>query len=394
MSTHIDSKPVRIGLMGLDFVSANLGCQALSFGFLKLIRQAIDEIGLKAEITSFSKINKNESQENCGIDFKKMEEFILTGNRTIEQRRNQVEVFKRFDIIFDFTAGDSFSDIYGLKRFISGSLEKENVIKSQTPLVLGNQTYGPFRSVVAKIWANHIVHCSKQVFTRDHMSAKYLMERFNVTPFESIDVAFALPYYDYKLQKNDKICVGFNPSGLLWNGGYTGNNQFGLLVDYKKYCEYLLSYLTQSGLYEVHLIGHVISDNLKSNDNDLHAIMALKEKYPMVIIAPSFTNPITVKSYISKMDVFVGARMHATIGAFSSGVPTIPFAYSRKFEGVFNDLKYGYVIDGCSLSTEEATSKTIKYIMDRNILKGKMAYGAQYIADNLQQYISELKRLL
>lgn len=394
MSKCVDAKRIKIGLMGLDFVSANLGCQALSFGFLKIICQALNEMGIEAEITSFSKVNKDTRIIIDGIDLKEINECILTGNRTREQRHNQVNIFRNFDFIFDFTAGDSFSDIYGLKRFISCSLEKENVIKSKTPLILGNQTYGPFKTLVAKVWAKHIVRCSKQVFTRDHISARYLMNNFKVSPFESIDVAFALPYYECELPQKDKIRVGFNASGLLWNGGYTGNNQFGLSVDYKKYCLDVLSVLTESEIYEVHLIGHVISDNLKSNDNDLHAIMELKKKYPMVIVAPSFTNPISAKSYISKMDIFIGARMHATIGAFSSGVPTIPVAYSRKFEGVFSDLQYGYIIDCCTQSTEEAISKTIQYINDRNILKEKMTYGSHYIEDKLKQYKLELKRLL
>lgn len=394
MNETIKKKSIKIGLMGLDFVSANLGCQALSYGFLKLLQQALLELDRSAEITAFSRINKNNLKKYFEIDPETIEECILTGNRTRKQRLDQIKMFKNYDLIFDFTAGDSFSDIYGIKRFISCSLEKENVIRSKTPLVLGNQTYGPFNSFFAKNWAKHIVKKSDQVFTRDHISAEYLTKNFNVNPFESVDVAFALPYFAWEMGKNERIKIGFNASGLLWNGGYTGNNQFGLKVDYRKYCEEILTYLTNSDKYEVHLIGHVLSNNLKSNDNDLHAINEIKERFPSVIVAPIFTNPIEVKSYISKMDVFIGARMHATIGAFSSGVPTIPFAYSRKFKGVFNDLKYDYVIDGCDLSTETAVDRTIKYINEKDLLKDMMSYGDTYLSDHLIRYVSELKKLL
>ena len=54
--------------------------------------------------------------------------------------------------------------------------------------------------------------------------------------------------------------------------------------------------------------------------------------------------------------------MHATIAAFSTGVITIPFAYSRKFKGLYDDIGYPHYIDGTKLSTEDAVEQTIKII--------------------------------
>lgn len=46
------------------------------------------------------------------------------------------------------------------------------------------------------------------------------------------------------------------------------------------------------------------------------------------------------------MDFFMGARMHSTIAAFSTGVPVVPMAYSRKFNGLFADtLSYSHLAD-------------------------------------------------
>jgi len=44
------------------------------------------------------------------------------------------------------------------------------------------------------------------------------------------------------------------------------------------------------------------------------------------------------KWVISRMAAFAGARTHATIAAFSSGVPTLSFAYSTKALGINRDL--------------------------------------------------------
>ena len=65
-----------------------------------------------------------------------------------------------------------------------------------------------------------------------------------------------------------------------------------------------------------------------------------------LVLAPLFFSPIDAKSYISGLDFFMGARMHATIAAFSAGIPVVPMAYSRKFNGLFIDtLSYSHLID-------------------------------------------------
>ena len=58
------------------------------------------------------------------------------------------------------------------------------------------------------------------------------------------------------------------------------------------------------------------------------------------------------------MDLFSGARMHSTIGAVSSGVPVIPVAYSRKFNGLYGSLQYQWLIDAKSDMTVEDAIKT------------------------------------
>ena len=92
-------------------------------------------------------------------------------------------------------------------------------------------------------------------------------------------------------------------------------------------------------------------------------VCKLKKKYgDKIEIAPPFNTPIEAKSYIANMDVFIGSRMHATIGSISSGVATIPFSYSRKFEGLFGNLEYPYVISARKFSLEEALEKSKSWI--------------------------------
>ncbi len=48
-----------------------------------------------------------------------------------------------------------------------------------------------------------------------------------------------------------------------------------------------------------------------------------------------------LKWVLSRLSWFAGARMHATIGAFSSGTPTLAFGYSDKAAGVFDRCGLG-----------------------------------------------------
>ena len=194
-------------------------------------------------------------------------------------------------------------------------------------------------------------------------------------------IAFLLPYEKVEVSNGERRKVGLNVSGLLWNGGYTRDNQFGLKVNYQEYCKRIIDKFIEKE-YEVHLILHAYSQNLSSADNDLCAMIELRKKYgDKVIYSPEFKTPMEAKSYIAAMDVFIGARMHATIGAFSAEVPVIPFSYSRKFEGLFHSLNYKFIVHGCEDTTEEAVEKTIMWVDDLSLLQDGMQKGKMLIFD-------------
>jgi len=53
----------------------------------------------------------------------------------------------------------------------------------------------------------------------------------------------------------------------------------------------------------------------------------------------------------------MGARMHACIAAFSSGVPVVPMAYSRKFAGLFGALGYNETVDCTTQSADDILTR-------------------------------------
>lgn len=353
-----------IGLFGLTFNSGNLGCQALSYSFCHILQS----------LAQNKKINAYVFIEEAG-EYKELEiangkiQFvpIQYSGKNIKSLFNLKKYICRCHLIFDFTGGDSFSDLYGTKRFIRVSMTKILTIICRRPLILGPQTYGPYRSRLAEKCVKFIIKKSAYACSRDGFSSKLINQISGKKLDVYTDMAFCLPYQKMELEGKKKK-AGINVSGLLWRGGYTGNNQFGLKTDYKKYITVLIKKLCFLG-YEIHLIPHVITKNYDNPENDASANDELKKMFPWVICPVNFDNPMAAKNYIAAMDVFIGARMHAAIGAFSSGVATIPFSYSPKFEGLYHSLGYPYLIHGLEYDTVTSLKKTEKYLENVNEIR-------------------------
>lgn len=343
----------RIGLLGLSFTDPNKGCEALTYTFLNMLSRICPDT--RIEIVCY--VGSNDlggiPEYFPQFDFKT---FFLN----IYSIRSWIDVYndiKKCDCVFDGSYGDGFTGIYGTRRNFVQALRKQLVISANKPLYLLPQTYGLYKFPF-KNWSIGLIKKASFAYARDTRTAQSVGSFVKVTS----DMAFGLPYKPdmYRLVSK-KLKIGINVSSLLWEK--TGD-RFNLSVDYQKFYHKILDYLTGSENYEVHLIPHVVDlKNYDSPENDCKITDLLKGEYgDKVILAPSFKNTIEAKSYISNMDVFMGSRMHATIGAISSGVATIPFSYCHKFESLYGNIGYPYLIEATKVSTEDAYKTFISFL--------------------------------
>ncbi|MCQ2523606.1 MAG: polysaccharide pyruvyl transferase family protein [Lachnospiraceae bacterium] len=388
---------LKIALFGLNFNSGNLGCAALSYSFFDLLLNEAQRLETKLEVTFYDSVKSSlNGLPTIGNDFVDAKIFKY-------DKHNITALYKSIktqDIVFDFTAGDSFSDYYGLSRFVKRTFNKTLVLFNKKTFILGPQTYGPFDSFVAKKWASFVIRHADRVFARD---GKSLERAAKVSKRKDIklvtDVAFLLPYkkedYEKLCERNGKINIGFNFSGLLYSGGYTKDNQFGLTVDYAKYCEDIVKYFEdKTDRYNLWIVPHVCSKKEGNPDNDLIPTKVLSEKYPYVKVAPLFSSPMDAKSFIANMDVFSGARMHATIAAFSSKVATIPFSYSVKFEGLYGELNYDCCIHGKEETTQEAVKRTIDYVENVRAIQDMQEKSLAIADEKINMFVSDVHKFL
>jgi polysaccharide pyruvyl transferase WcaK-like protein len=299
---------------------------------------------------------------------------------------------RRADLVIDIGEGDSWTDIYGTRRFALQVGSKAAALALGKPLVLAPQTIGPFDNPVKRRMSNWIMNRATAVFTRDSMSSDYVVaQHIGSETAEFIDVAFRLPF-DRQARSAGAPRVGINVSGLLYQGGYTGKNELGLTIDYRAFTHDLIAGLIARGA-EVHLVPHVVTKG-GGQDDDLSVVPAIVQRFPAVRVPAPFPNASAAKSFISGLDFLVGGRMHACIGAFSAGVPVVPIAYSRKFNGLFGTLGYSHYIDGKKAGTSDALSRTLAAFDDRARIAEDLKPGLALAATRLDRYEDRLAAMI
>ena len=220
------------------------------------------------------------------------------------------------------------------------------------PLTLLPQTFGPFNGLVTRKVAGFILRNAEQVYARDRESLdeiRPLMGRSRSQPVFSPDMAFLLepvpPVMQpggLKINGQQAPLVGLNVSGLLYGGGYTRNNMFGLKSDYKGLVQQIIDFFIVQMGARVVLVPHVFGDagDLESDTAAGAAICReLGDQYHgrLQMISEEYDQH-EMKYLIGQCDFFIGSRMHACIAALSQGVPAVGLAYSNKFLGVLRTV--------------------------------------------------------
>jgi polysaccharide pyruvyl transferase WcaK-like protein len=380
---------INIGLLWHSVRSGNLGVGALTVSNIALIREACGRLGLRPHLTVLG------PREASPVYVREPDvEALDIDGRFMGSPSGYWRTLRALDCVVDIGAGDSFAEIYGPKRFGYLWLTKFLAVTRGLPLLMSPQTIGPFEGEPWRKLAGYIMDRAQVVLARDPLSFQAASELARKTRLrEAIDVAFALPF-TRRSRAGGPIEIGINVSGLLFNGGYGGGNQYGLEVDYAALMRGYLTALSRRDDVAVKLITHVVSADLPVDDDGRVADLLARE-FPKAERVPDFASPSEAKSYISGLDLLVGGRMHACIAAYSSGVPVIPVAYSRKFSGLFEGvLGYRHGVPVKGLSTEEALAYLTRALDRRDALREEIEAGLRTVDAKLDVYRAELDLFL
>ena len=171
------------------------------------------------------------------------------------------------------------------------------------------------------------------------------------------DPAFVLKRIDMPLPEGWKEgnTIGINASPLILKTAADGN------VVMEAY-ESLIRRILDTTDCAVALIPHVVWEN----NDDRIPLKALYDAFSETgrVLLLDDHNCMELKGYIARCRMFIGARTHATIAAYSSCVPTLVLGYSVKSRGIARDL----------FGTEENYVLPVQQLQDSNGLADGFAW--------------------
>lgn len=385
---------MKIGLVCQTYFSLNYGVSALTHSAISILNGIFKKSYDLVLFCQDDNIDAVKKDIKIRYNLNSVEVYPIIQPKQIKTYYNYYNNIKFCDYILDTSLGDGFSDIYSKRKCFLQCILKEIPIILNKKLVLLPQTIGPYYNAFFSKWAKTILNKSEAVFVRDSLSYKYCKQLYsNDNIHITSDMALMLPYSKSQnfMNANGKLKIGLNISGLLYNGGYNKKNQFNLKFDYKKFITMLVQELNEDSNVELFLIPHVFSQGV---EDDYAACIEICNLFNMDNEPIWFDSPMSVKSFISEMDIFIGSRMHSTIGAISSNIPTIPVGYSRKFNGLFDQLQYKYYIDATQTTLLDTINLIKGYICNVSELKQATDITKTVIDKYNKELVIELSKVL
>jgi len=314
----------------------------------------------------------------------------------------------------DASGGDSFTDLYGMRRFWSMVLPKQIALENGVPLVFLPQTYGPFASRRARRVAKGLVRAARACWARDQRSYESLRELLG-DDFDpdrhrpGVDLAFALESAAPTHATIGRQCLGFleqestpiaglNVSGLIYDDPDAARERFGFKADYREAVLRIARCLLTETDARLFLVPHVIATN-GSGDCDAAACEDVRrhlasEFAGRVIAPPANLDEREIKWCIARCAWFCGTRMHSTIAALGSSVPTSAIAYSDKTLGVFETCGMGdEVVDPRSIGTVEVIDRVVASFNNRAILGARLAQHIPSVKREARAQVEEIVRV-
>ena len=372
------SKIYRIAIFGASPDTKNMGVSALLYSLLSGILEKLPHV----EFVIFdNQLGKRIGQLNVGDKDVSVTFYgARVGKRLYRQENLATMLFlSRFgrlgaflnqglrlidecDAVIDVSAGDSFSDIYGLKRFNSIVWPKIIAKNRGKRLIFAPQTYGPYRDEQIKKKAAEVSVTADMCWARDLHSFEILKNLLghHFSPekhYCGVDMAFKLPFQDASLKISSEILhlintksedtplIGVNISGLIYQDKVSAKNNYHFIADYNMAVLNIVEDILLKSSANILFISHVM-DQLGHYESDYAAAVDVRNKLPnhfqsRVFITPATLNQSEVKWVISHLDWFCGTRMHSTIASLSMTVPTSSISYSDKTKGVFETCGQG-----------------------------------------------------
>lgn len=227
----------------------------------------------------------------------------------------------------------------------------------------------------------------RETITQENLKRKGIIENVKLVS----DPAFVMRKKEIELPKKweEGNTLGINLSPMILSNSKDRNKTYYNFIDFIKY-------LLENTNFKIALIPHVFF--AKNNDYTLLEKICNDISDTRVFVVGNKDNTAEELKYIiSKCKIFIGARTHATIAAYSTNVPTLVIGYSVKAKGIAKDIfgdYNGYVLPVQEIENTNQLINAFNYIQknENNIKKHLEEFMPEYISKSWKagEYIKEL----
>jgi colanic acid/amylovoran biosynthesis protein len=267
------------------------------------------------------------------------------------------------------SCGGGYMQCRGAKQFIDGfvyhAVQLECARRLKKKYIIFAQTVGPFSASIAKRM-EPIFDNALAVLPRENISYEYTQKVFPKANIHlTADVAFLLTpqMYDIRIDKSRRA-VGITVRSWIFpecaDREQAQENYISSIIDF-------VDCLVKSN-FQVFFMPQCVGPSI---DNDLiitNIIFNRLVEKKHVVILDEDIKPEELKYVYSKMDFFVGTRMHSNIFALSEGVPCLAISYDYKTDGIMQLVGMKeYVININEITGSGLTGLFRKLVDDNNV---------------------------
>ena len=321
--------------------SGNRGCEAIVRSTQKILNNT-----LKVDNICLATLNKSEDEEvHIDKDINLIEysnyvrrksknhilaaiNYKLTGNTEHYIKLAQKNLYNNFskDTIALSIGGDNYCYSDSRWLYLSNSEAKKRGART---ILWGCSIEGEnLSNEMINDLSGYDLIIARESITYNMLKEKNINNNVKLYP----DPAFQLDYINSDINENliDKNTIGINLSPYIFKSKL---NEDKVIEMYSE----LIKHIINTTDMKIVLIPHVFWK--KSNDLEfLNKVYSKVKEYKRVSIITEKYNCNQLKKIISKCRMFIGARTHSTIAAYSTCVPTLVLGYSVKSRGIARDI--------------------------------------------------------
>lgn len=285
------------------------------------------------------------------------------------------------DIVIE-SGGDQLSGEYGFGTLGSFRNILYPILLGK-PVILYGDSLGYFNNHILDFIAKFVLNRTRLILLREELSRKYLnyigVDKPDI--YVTADPAFLLKashesrfleiLNEENIDQLQRPIIGINPNGLIGRFIKPENNMAGANIAdvMAKVIDTIVEQLDANIIMVPHVYTNAVDDRIA-----IKAIFEkVKYKSKVKIICGEY-EPWDIKRIIGECDLFIGARMHATIASTSMLVPTVSIAYSHKMHGIIGEMlrQDKYVLDINDISYENLISTIMNAWENREIIRAEL----------------------